>query len=166
MEAADRGVAGVDDLESMRGARLAADDRAELLAVQRECTFVFAGPDGWPSGVVMNFLHRDDRLWLTAVEGRPQVTALAAEPRVSVVVSGAGTDLPGRRMLALRGLATVHRDRETIHHWLDAFASAWRSRGQAEFRRLLDSPNRVVIEVADLRVAVSHDHRRLGSVDR
>lgn len=166
MEAADRGVGGLDDLESMRGARLAAGDRAELLAVQRECTFVFTGPDGWPSGVVMNFLHREDRLWLTAVEARAQVAALAAEPRVSVVVSSAGTPLPGRRMVALRGLAAVHRDRETIHHWLDEFASAWRSQGQAEFRRLLDSPNRVVIEVADLRVAVSHDHRRIGSAGR
>jgi general stress protein 26 len=156
----------VDDLESMKGARLAAADRDELLAAQRECTFVFSGPDGWPSGVVMNFLHRDGRLWLTAVEGRPHVTALAAEPRVSVVVSGAGTDLPGRRMVALRGLATMHRDRETLDHWLDEFAAAWRSGGQAEFRRLLDSPNRVVIEVADLRVAVSHDHRRIGAGSR
>lgn len=155
------GELGRDDLESMREARLAATDRAKLLATQRECTFVFAGPDGWPAGVVMNFVHEDGRFWLTAVEGRAQVVALATEPRVSVVVSGAGTDLPGRRMVALRGVATVHRAREVLDHWLDVFAQRWRTEGVAEFRGLLDSPRRVVIEVADLRVAVSHDHRRI-----
>jgi general stress protein 26 len=157
----DMGELGRDDLESMREARLEAADRLELLATQRECTFVFAGQDGWPAGVVMNFLHEDDRLWLTAVEGRAQVVALATEPRVSVVVSSAGTALQGRRMVALRGVATVHRDRQVLDHWLDVFAGRWRTEGVAELRRLLDSPNRVVIEVADLRVAVSHDHRRV-----
>ena len=149
------------DLESMQQARLAAADRAELLATQRECTFVFAGPDGWPSGVVMNYVHEQGRLWLTAVEGRAHVVALAAEPRVSVVVSSAGTELRGRRMVALHGVATVHRDRAFIEPWLDAFAQRWATAGRTEFRRLLDSPNRVVVEVADLRVAVSHDHRRI-----
>lgn len=157
---------GKDDLESMREARLAAADREELLEAQRECTFVFAGPDGWPAGVVMNFLHEDGRLWLTAVEGRAQIVALATEPRVSVVVSSAGTALSGRRMVALRGVATVHRDRQVIGDWLDVFAARWRTQGVAEFRRLLDSPNRVVIEVADLRVGVSHDHRRIRTRGR
>jgi len=160
------GELGQDDLESMREARLAAADRAELMTTQRECTFVFAGQDGWPAGVVMNFLHRDDRLWLTAVEGRAHVVALATEPRVSVVVSSAGTALPGRRMVALRGLATVHRDRQVLDHWLDEFARSWRTEGAEDFRRLLDSPRRVVIEVADLQVAVSHDHRRIRTRGR
>lgn len=153
---------GVVDLESMRRARLAAADRAELLATQHECTFVFAGPDGWPSGVVMNFVHEDDRLWLTAVEGRTHVVALDRDPRVSVVVSSAGTALGGRRMVTLRGVGTVHRDRTVIDHWLDVFARRWRADAPLEFRRALDTPRRVVIEVAELRVAVSHDHRRLG----
>jgi general stress protein 26 len=160
------GELGRDDLESMRQARLVAADREELLAKQRECTFVFAGADGWPAGVVMNFLHEDGRVWLTAVEGRAQVVALATEPRVSVVVSSAGTALSGRRMVAFRGVATVHRDRQLIDHWLDVFAARWRTEGVVEFRRLLDSPNRVVIEVADLRVAVSHDHRRIRTPGR
>ena len=151
------------DLESMQQARLDAADRAELLATQRECTFVFGGPDGWPSGVVMNFVHEDGRLWLTAVEGRPQVVALATEPRVSVVVSSAGTELPQRRMVALRGVATVHRDRAVLDRWLYVFAQRWATARRAEFRGLLDSPHRVVVEVAELRVAVSHDHRRVRS---
>ena len=152
---------GRDDLESMQRARLAAADRQELLTTQRECTFVFAGPDGWPSGVVMNVVHEDGHLWLAAVEGRAHVVALATEPRVSVVVSSAGTSIRGRRMVALRGVATVHRDRAVLDRWLDVFAQRWATDRQSEFRRLLDSPHRVVIEVAELRVAVSHDHRRL-----
>lgn len=154
-------MSGEVDLESMQPAQLTAADREELLATQRECTFVFANTDGWPSGVVMNFVSHDGRLWLTAVEGRAHVVALATEPRVSVVVSGAGTPLRGRRMVALRGIATVHRDPSVVGRWLDVLARGWQPERHDEFRRLLDSPRRVVIEVAELRVAVSHDHRRL-----
>jgi len=153
------------DLESMRQARLAAADRDELLTTQWECTFVFTAPDGWPSGVVMNFLYVDDRLWLTAVEGRAHVVALATEPRVSVVVSSAGTVLRGRKMVALRGIATVHRDRAVLDHWLEVLARGWQPERYAEFHRLLDTSRRVVIEVADLRVSASHDHRKIRSRD-
>ncbi len=65
------------DLESMRQNAARRSGRAGLLVTQRECTFVFAGPDGGLRG-------RDDgcaeqgRLWLTAVEGRAHVVALAA----------------------------------------------------------------------------------------
>jgi hypothetical protein len=65
-------------------------------------------------------------------------------------------------MVALRGLATVHRDPDVLDAWLGVLAAAWRPDGAAELRALLDSPGRVLIEVSDLRVAVSHDHLRLG----
>ena len=82
---------------------------------------------------------------------------------MSVVVSSAGPPRRGRRMVALRGTATVHRDRAVLDPWLDRFAQHWAPGRHSEFRKLLDSPGRVVIEVADLRLAVSHDHRRLTS---
>ena len=66
----------------------------------------------------MSFVRADGAFWLTAVEGRAHVKALAGEPRVTLVVSNAGTGSPGRQMLAVRGVATVHRDRATLEWFL------------------------------------------------
>lgn len=152
---------GIDDLEDLRGLKLAGADRDELLSTATECTFVFAGPDGWPSGVVMSFLYAEDRFWLTAVKGRAHVAALAADPRVGIVVTSQGTDLPGRRMLAVRGTAVVHEDRETKDWFLPRFAAKLRAARPDEFVRLLDSPRRVVFEVTPTAVSASHDSRKM-----
>lgn len=152
---------GIDDLEALQGLTLDNDERAELLATQGECTFVFSNDAGWPSGVIMSFFFHDDTFWLTAVEGRAHTRALAGEPRVSIVVSNAGTGLPGRRMLAVRGLATVHRDDETKAWFLQRFAARHQPDDPSAFIRLLDSPKRVVFEVKVTAVAVSHDSRKI-----
>jgi general stress protein 26 len=152
---------GVDDLEALKGTHLDRADQAELLEKQTECTFVFAGDDGWPSGVVMSFIVVDGTFWLTAVEGRKHVKALAADPRVSIVVSSAGSGLPGRRMLSVRGEATVHRDQETKSWFLDQFTARLQPEEPVAWRKLLDSPNRVVFEVRPTAIAVSHDQRKI-----
>jgi hypothetical protein len=153
----------VDAMESLGHARLDAPDRDELLDKQVECTFVFEDERGWPSGVVMNYLRHEGTFWLTAVEGRAHVRALATESRVSIVVSSAGSPLPGRRMVAYRGHATVHRDLTGLGWLLDAFADRFRPADPVGFRQLLDTPNRVVIEVVPVAVASSHDHRKLAA---
>lgn len=155
---------GKDDLESLGEARLDKSDREELFAAQRECSFVFLGDNGWPSGVVMNYLLVEGRFWLTSVEGRAQVRALANDQRVSLVVSSAGSTLRGRRMVAVRGVATLHRDLSSMAWLLDAFAEAFRPADPAPLRQLLDSPNRVVFEVRPVGVSSSHDHRKIPGV--
>ncbi|TDO48695.1 nitroimidazol reductase NimA-like FMN-containing flavoprotein (pyridoxamine 5'-phosphate oxidase superfamily) [Kribbella sp. VKM Ac-2527] len=152
---------GIDDLEALRGTHLGKVDQQELLRRQTECGFVFTGEDGWPSGVVMSYIVADGHFWLTSVEGRPQVRALAADPRVSIVVSSAGSGLPGRRMLSVRGDATVHRDDGTLSWFLGEFTSRLQPEDPVSWRRLLHSPNRVVIEVRPVTVAVSHDQRKI-----
>ena len=159
------GRVGVDDLEDLRGLRLDAPDRAELLRLQGECTFVF-NRGGWPSGVVMSFLYDEDRFWLTAVTGRAHADALAADPRVNIVVSNKGTDLPGRSMIAVRGVALVHSDERTKGWFLPRFAAKHASGDPDAFVRLLDSPNRVVIEVRPIEVTASHDSRKLAGDGR
>jgi len=151
---------GIDDLEDLRTLRLDADDRAELLEVQGECTFVFSQA-GWASGVVMSYLYADDRFWLTAVTGRAHAEAIKADPRVTVVVSSKGTDLPGRRMLAVRGVAFVHADEEIKRWFLPRFAAKHATSGSEAFARLLDSPKRVVLEVRPVAIAASHDSRKM-----
>jgi general stress protein 26 len=157
---------GVDDLEQLKGTHLDKADQGELLAAQTECTFVFVGEEGWPSGVVMSFIVVDGTFWLTAVEGRAHVKALDRDPRVSVVVSSAGSGLPGRRMLSVLGTATVHRDDRTLQWFLDEFTSRLQPSDPVSWRRLLDSPHRVVFEVRVARVAVSHDQRKIAGNGR
>jgi hypothetical protein len=152
---------GIDDLEELQSLKLDLSEQDELLDTQTECTFVFAGRDGWPSGVIMSFVRADGAFWLTAVESRAHAKALAAEPRVTLVVTNAGTGSPGRQMLAVRGVATVHRDRETLAWFLPKFTSRMQPADPAVFARLLDSPRRVVFEVRPVAIAVSHDSRKM-----
>lgn len=152
---------GVDDNEDLSSLRLDGEGLGELLESQTECTFTFATADGWPAGVVMSFLHRDGTFWLTAADGRAHVRAARRDPRVTLVVSNSGTDLPGRRMLAVRGHATVHDDEATKSWFYPEFARRLAPTDPEAFRRLLDSPNRVVLRVQTVRVAVSHDSTRM-----
>jgi nitroimidazol reductase NimA-like FMN-containing flavoprotein (pyridoxamine 5'-phosphate oxidase superfamily) len=157
---------GVDDLEQLKGTHLDKADQGELLAAQTECTFVFLGEQGWPGGVVMSFIVVDGTFWLTAVEGRRHVKALDADPRVSIVVSSAGSGLPGRRMLSIRGEGTVHRDDETLQWFLDQFTARLQPEDPVGWRKLLNSPNRVVFEVRPTAIAVSHDQRKIAGNGR
>ena len=38
----------------------------ELLTSQNECAFVWGTKDHWPVGVMMSYVWRDGRFWLTA----------------------------------------------------------------------------------------------------
>lgn len=157
---------GVDDLEDLKGTHLDRSDQEELLTAQTECTVVFSDADGWPRGVIMSFIVVDGRFWLTAVEGRAQVKGVDRDKRVSIVVSSAGSGLEGRRMLSVLGEATVHRDDATLQWFLDQFTSRLQPADPVAWRQLLESPNRVVLEVAPIRVAVSHDQRKIAGNGR
>ena len=86
------GKLGIDDVDDLSGVTLLAKDREVLFAQQSECTFIFNRSGGWPSGVVMSFVYHEECLWIASVVNRPQVACLAEDPRVTVVVSNAGTD--------------------------------------------------------------------------
>ena len=45
---------------------LDADDEAEMLDAQNECTFIWSNKEGWPVGVIMSYVFRDGKFWLTA----------------------------------------------------------------------------------------------------
>jgi general stress protein 26 len=157
---------GIRDNENLHGATLDRAGQQELLATQSECTVIFSGTDGWPSGVVMSFLEVDGTLWLTSVEGRAQTCAVATDPRVSIVVSNAGTRLEGRRMLAIRGTCHLHRDAETKAWFFPRFAAKLAPGGEAKFIQLMDSPKRVIFEVRPIAVPLSHDSRRMAGDGR
>ena len=62
-----------------------ADEQALLLA-HNECTFIWSTKDGWPVGVIMSYVFRDGKFWLTASEQRLRIAAIRRDPRVSMVV--------------------------------------------------------------------------------
>ncbi len=78
-----------------------------------------------------------------------------------VVSSQQVPTLPGRRMLAIRGVAEVHDDRETKDWFLPRFAAQLKAANPAEFMRLLDSEKRVVFKVRPVGIAASHDSRKM-----
>lgn len=152
---------GVDNIEDLRGLGLGKDGQSELIAAQTECTFVFTNEDGWASGVVMSYILLDGSFWVTAVAGRGHVRGIQKDPRVSMVFSNAGTALPGRRMLSVRGTAIIHRDPATKARFLEAFAARHQPEATESFIRLLDSSNRIVIQIHPSAVAVSHDSTKI-----
>jgi len=153
---------GIDDVDDLSGVKLLPEDRDHLLATQSECTFIFNREGGWPSGVVMSFVFQDDCFWIASVITRPQVARLNDDPRVTVVVSNAGTETPGRQMVAVRGTAILHKPgTEVFDKMLYAIGARLQPADPMAFVRLLDTPKRRVIQVVPVSVSTSHDSRRM-----
>jgi general stress protein 26 len=127
------------------------DDReAALLDAQTECCFMWTTRDGDPVGVIMNFLAREGRFWLTCTRRRKRVAAIEARPRVALAISSRGTDIGISQAVTYKGMAIVHDDPGTKAWFYPALAAQVRPKSteqQAAFVHHLDTPGRVVIEV-------------------
>ena len=137
-------MAAAADNESLGAARLDDAARDSLIQQETECVFVFSGSGGWPSGVVMSYIFADGAFWLTSVLGRRQVTGARADPRVTIVISNHGAD--SRQMISVRARATVNADAATKDWFYPLFARRLNPAAPDQFRALLDSPNRVILE--------------------
>jgi nitroimidazol reductase NimA-like FMN-containing flavoprotein (pyridoxamine 5'-phosphate oxidase superfamily) len=123
---------------------------AELLQHQAECTFIWSNKEGHPVGVVMNYVFRDGRFWLTASGQRARIAAVRRDPRVSIAISSLGSAVKTRKSLTYKGRCVVHEDDDTKTWFYRELAAAVRPGdpdAQAAFVRHLDSPRRVVLEV-------------------
>jgi general stress protein 26 len=128
------------------------DDEREqtLLDTQTECCFMWSTREGDPVGVIMNFVARDGRFWLTCTRRRKRVAAVEARPRVALAISSRGTDIGISQTVTYKGNATVHEDEVTKAWFYPALAARVRPETadqQTAFVHHLDSPGRVVIEV-------------------
>lgn len=157
---------GQRDLEDMTQARLDPDELAVLADAAPECTLVFVDDDGWPAGVTMSHLFHEGRFWLTSVQGRAQVRAVARDERVGLVISNAGSDLPGRRMVRVRGRAVLLDDRATRDAVLPLISARLQPAAPERMLALLDSPRRVLIRVDPAGYPQSHDSRRVAGDGR
>ena len=129
---------------------LDADVEEQLLLAHNECTFIWANREGWPVGVIMSYIWRDGRFWLTASSQRARISAVRRDPRVCIVVTSTGSPMPRNKAITWKGTCTVHDDAETKAWFYPALAAAL-SPGdearQAAFVSFLDSPRRVILEV-------------------
>ena len=139
----------VHDYEQVSVYGLDAGPREELLRTHAECTFNWSTKDGWPVGVIMSYLWKDGRFWLTAGAHRHRIEAVSRDPRVSIVVSSAGTKLGAGKSITVKGRCSVHENAATKRWFYPEFAHHLypEPRAAERFARFLDSPLRIVLEV-------------------
>jgi hypothetical protein len=122
----------------------------EILRKQIECVFIWGPKDHWAVGVLMTYIWKDGRFWVSATSQRKRIAAVKRDPRVSVVVSSHGTDLGPAKGITAKGRAIVHEDRETLDWFLPACAAINIPTAgplQDAFAKMMDTEKRVVIEV-------------------
>jgi len=140
----------IHDYEQVSIYGLDPERREELLRAAAECVFNWSTKDGWPVGVIMSFVWRDGKFWLTAGGHRHRIEAIRRDPRVSIVVTSTGTKLGPSKTITVKGRARVREDAETKKWFYPALADMIQ-RGDAaaaqRFAEFLDSPLRVILEV-------------------
>jgi len=153
------------DYEEVSDLTLASEDRERLLRTQNECVFSWRRADGWPVGVVMSYVWREGKVWLTASRQRPRVAAVRRDDRVSVAISSAGTRMPPAT-ITIRGRCKVLDDPETKRWFYPALAAALlpgNEKHQAGFVQMLNSPRRIVMAVTPEHF-ITFDGRKMGQL--
>jgi general stress protein 26 len=129
--------------------RLSPEREQELLDKQVECNFMWRNKEGHPMGVIMNYVPRDGKIWLTATSQRPRIKALKRDPRASVVITSTGTDMGSGKQITYKGRVVLHEDQATKDWFYPAMGeiiSPYPSPTVEDAIKYLDTPLRVVIE--------------------
>jgi general stress protein 26 len=140
------------------------DVETQLLLAHNECTFIWSNKEGWPVGVIMSYMWRNDRFWLTASGQRARISAVRRGPRVCIVVTSTGSPLPRNKTVTYKGTCTVRDDRETKDWFYPEFARALHRDDEAKaeaFVGFLDSPRRVILEVEPTQ-RIGYDGAKMG----
>ncbi len=140
----------IEDYEDVASYSLDPERQEQLLQTQNEAAFLWGTKDHWPVGVMMSYVWRDGRFWLTATTNRKRIPAIRRDPRVTVVVSGLNTPVGAATSVTAKGRCRLHDDAETKAWFYPALAEAIMG-GPGDltdnFAAMLDSERRVVIEV-------------------
>ncbi len=140
------------------------DVETEMLDAQNECTFIWSNKEGWPVGVIMSYVFREGRFWLTASSQRARISAVRRDPRVCIVVSSTGSEMTRNRTVTYKGTCTVHDD-DSIKEWFyPALAQAIVRDDPVRrdaFAQFLDSPRRVILEVEPTQ-RIGYDGVKMG----
>jgi len=126
-------------------------DAESILLEQNECSFVWGTRDHWPVGVIMNYVWRHGRFWLTATSQRARIRAIERDARVCIIVSSIGLERGAGRSLTIKGRASLHDDAKTkAWFYPDLARSVFRGAPDDLIERfvdLLDSERRLILEV-------------------
>jgi len=140
----------ITDYDDVTQYGLDEDLREEILRKQIECVFMWGTKDHWPVGVLMTYIWKDGRFWVSATSQRKRIAAIERDPRVSISVSSHGTDLGPAKGITAKGRAIIHDDPETKKWFYPACAAVNIPTGgklQDAFAHMMDTERRLVIEV-------------------
>jgi len=160
-----------DDLENyedLSAYDLDPTDEKALLLAHNECTFIWANREGWPVGVIMSYIWRQGRFWLTASNHRARIHALRRDPRCCVVVTSTGSPLPRNQAVTWKGICTLHEDEDTKRWFYPDLSKALRGEGERarSFQKYLDSPRRVILEVEPTQRIGYDGHKMVSATNR
>ena len=139
------------------------DERA-LIEAQNECTFMWSTRDGWPVGVIMSYVFKDECFWLSVSSLRVRVQAIQRDPRASISITSKGSSLPTGLSLTYKGMCEVFKDRQTIDWFLPALAKQLRLKGeeaQRVFVELNNTDSRRVVRFTPTK-KIGFDGRKMG----
>ena len=57
------------------------DDERALIEAQNECTFMWSTREGWPVGVIMSYVFKDECFWFSVSSLRVRVQAVQRDLR-------------------------------------------------------------------------------------
>lgn len=152
------------DYEDVTKYDLDPNDEEALLLAHNECTFIWANKEGWPVGVIMSYIWRDGRFWLTASSQRARISAVRRDPRVCIVVTSTGSPLPRNKAITWKGSCAIHDDQATKDWFYPELAQALRGDdplARDAFAQFLDSPRRVILEVTPTQ-RIGYDGAKMG----
>ncbi len=138
-----------DDYEDLTECGLTPELEDQLVNIQRECVFMWTNAKGEAFGVVMAYLPKDGKIWMTAAERRKRIAAIRRFPRASVCINSTGSKLGAGKTITYKGECVVHDDRKTKDWFYPEFARYIRpddEHAATVFQTFLDSPHRVIIE--------------------
>lgn len=138
-----------DSYEDLTDCALSPELETALVETLSECVFMWTNSKNEPFGVVMSYLPKDGKIWLTAAETRKRIPALRRNPRAAICINSTGSKIGGGRTVTYKGSCVIHSDQETKDWFYPEFSRRLRpdsERAAEAFRTFLDSPHRVIIE--------------------
>jgi general stress protein 26 len=138
-----------EDHEKVSIYQLDPKDRDRLLLEQKECVFNWCTREEWPMGVIMSYIWRKGRIWLTAGAHRHRISAVRRNPKTSIVITSTGTSMGRSKTVTIKGTCIIHNDQAIKDWFYPELAGALRpDPDEAKaFEEMLNSPMRIVLEV-------------------
>jgi len=140
------------------------EDERALIQAQNECTFMWSTKEGWPVGVIMSYVFKEECFWLSVSSLRVRVQAVERDPRASISITSKGSKLSTGLSLTYKGTCEVFKDQNTIDWFLPALGERLRP-GNEEARRVFvelnNTENRRVIKFTPTK-KIGFDGRKMG----